>query len=204
LGLLGLALGSPESQNAVKNAKESAMTARITQVDYATSQGPAKELLDAVKGKMGMVPNLMKTMAVAPPVLEGYLGLNGALKKGVLTAALREQIALAVSQANGCEYCLSAHSLTGKMAGLKPDEILDARRGKAHEPKAQAALTLAQNMVERRGNVSDEQMAAARQGGLTDAEIVEVVGNVVVMTFTNYMNNVAHTVLDFPKVSAEL
>ena len=184
--------------------KEFAMTTRISPVNPAVAEGHAKELFSVVKSKFGTVPNALKTMGHAPSVLEGYLSLSSALSKGVLPASTREQIALVVSQINGCEYCLSAHSLTGKLAGLQPDQILAARRGVANDEKAQAALTLSQHIVERRGNVTDEQLAAARSAGLSDAELVEVVGNVTVMTLTNYLNNVARTDVDFPKVPVNL
>ena len=178
------------------------MSTRIAPVDPATTEGQTKELLNVVKAKFGTVPNAIRTMAHSAAALEGYTSLNGALAKGVLPKAVREQIALTVSQANGCEYCLAAHSLTGKFAGLQPDQIVAARRGKSNDAKAQAVLSLTQNILERRGNVSDEQLAAARAAGLSDAELVEVVANVTVMTFTNFLNNVAHTDVDFPKVPA--
>lgn len=177
------------------------MTSRIATVDAGTAQGKAQELLTVVKAKFGKAPNMMKTMAHSPAVLEGYLALAGALSKGVLPATVREQIALAVSQVNECEYCLSAHSLTGKLAGLTPDQITDARRGKASDPKIQAVLNLASNILERRGHVSDEEFGDAKQAGLTDAEINEVVANVALMNLTNYYNSVVATEVDFPRVS---
>jgi len=178
------------------------MTARITPVDPAVAQGQTKELLGAVKAKFGSVPNALKTLAHSAAALEGYLSLSGALAKGTLNAQTREQIALTVSQTNGCEYCLAAHSLTGKLAGLQPDQIVAARRGKSNDPKSQAILALTQNILERHGNVSDEQLANARAVGVSDAELVEIVANVTVMTYTNFLNNVAHTDVDFPKVPA--
>jgi len=177
------------------------MTARIAPVDPAAAEGRTRELLDTVKAKFGMVPNLLKTMAHSPAVLEAYMNLSGTLSRGVLPAPVREQIALAVSQANGCEYCLSAHTLTAKMAGLKPDQVIAARQGKAQDLKSQAVLNLALNVVERRGSVSDQQFNDARAAGLTAAEISEVVGNVALMTLTNYYNQLNQTDVDFSKVS---
>lgn len=178
------------------------MSNRITTVDPGTAQGQTKELLSTVKAKFGSVPNALKTMANSSAALEGYMSLSGALNKGVLPAPTREQIALTVSQANGCEYCLAAHSVTGKLVGLQPDQIVAARRGKGTDPKSEAVLALTQNILERKGKVSDEQLAEARAAGISDAELVEIVGNVAVMTFTNFLNNVAQTNVDFPRVAA--
>jgi AhpD family alkylhydroperoxidase len=89
-----------------------------------------------VQKKLGMTPNMMRTMAQSPAVLEGYLNLSSALGGGSLPAKLREQIALVVGEANGCEYCLSAHSAIGRMLGLSEEEILDSRRGESSEGKS--------------------------------------------------------------------
>jgi uncharacterized peroxidase-related enzyme len=177
------------------------MNARISPVDPANAQGKAKDLLAAVQAKLGMTPNMMRTMAQSPAVLEGYLSLSGALAHGALPGSVREQIALAVGQTNACEYCVSAHSVLGKMAGLKPDQILAARHGQASDGKASAAITLANEIVDRRGDVSDTQLAAARDAGLNDAELAEVVAHVALNVLTNYFNRVARTEVDFPKVA---
>lgn len=176
------------------------MTNRIPSVQPAVASDKAEALLRGVKAKMGVVPNMMKTMAHSPALLEGYLVFSGALGKGVLPAVVREQLALFVSQYNGCEYCLSAHTLFAGRAGLKPVQIAWAREGVADDPKTQAVLTLAGNLIDNRGDVTDEQLADAQEAGLTDAEIAEVVGHVALSTLTNYFNELAHTEVDFPRV----
>ncbi len=173
---------------------------RIHQIAPDSATGKAKELLDAVHGKLGLVPNITRAMANSPAVLEGYLGLSGALGKGSLSAKNREQIALAVGQANHCDYCLAAHSAIGKMVGLTPDQILDSRRGTAIDPKADAVIRFARKLVDDRGRVSDADVAEVRAAGLNDGAIAEVVANVALNIFTNYFNHVAETDIDFPKV----
>jgi AhpD family alkylhydroperoxidase len=102
---------------------------RITPVNPQVAQGRAKELLDAVKAKLGIVPNMTRSMAVSPSVLEAYLGFSGALAHGILPARVREQLALNVGEANHC-HCVSAHSALGKRAGLTDQDILGIRRGR--------------------------------------------------------------------------
>ena len=173
---------------------------RIHQIAPDSATGKAKELLDAVKGKIGLVPNITRAMANSPAALEGYLGLSGALGKGSLSAKNREQIALAVGQANQCDYCLAGHSAIGKMVGLTPDQILDSRRGTAIDPKSDAVIRFARKLVDERGRVSDADVAEVRAAGLDDGGIAEVVANVALNIFTNYFNHVAETDIDFPKV----
>jgi len=180
------------------------MTARIHPVDTAQVDEPTQQLFAAVKSRMGKVPNMMKTMAHSPALLEGYLAFSGALNKGVLPELIRQQIALFVSQQNGCEYCLSAHTSIGRHAGLSREQVLLARQGQAQEAKQQAVLDLVQNILVAHGDVSNEQFTTAREAGLNDAEIAEVVGHIALTTLTNYFNQITQAEVDFPKVSVEL
>ena len=177
---------------------------RIAPIDSARADSDIQATLSAVKAKIGMVPNLFSTFAQSPAVLNGYLALSDALGKGVLTAKQREIISLAVAQVNECHYCLSAHTLMGKGAGLSPEGIRKAREGKAESALDDAVASLARRVVDTRGQVSDADLAAARSAGLGDAHIIEVIGNVAINALTNYTNNVALTDIDFPKVDVEL
>lgn len=177
---------------------------RIQPIHPTEATGKAKDLLNAVQAKIGMTPNLMKTLAHAPAALEGYLNLSGALATGVLDAKFREQLALAVAQANSCEYCLSAHSTIGKMVGLGPDEIAQSRAAHAADAKRDAGLQFAQTLVVQRGLANDADLAAVRQAGFTEAEITEIVAHVALNIFTNYFNHVAQTEVDFPRVPVAL
>lgn len=171
---------------------------RIPTINPHEATGRSRELLDGVHAKLGVTPNLMRAMANSPAALESYLQFSGALGRGELSAKTREQVALAVAQANSCEYCLSAHSAIGKSAGLTPDQIRDARTGAATDSKTNAILKLTKQLVEKRGLVSDDDLDEARDAGVTDAEIAEVVANTALNIFTNYFNHVAETDIDFP------
>ena len=173
---------------------------RIQAIDYEQSTGKARELLDAVKAKLGITPNMMKTMAQSPAVLEAYLNFSGALGGGKLSARLREQIALISAEINGCGYCASAHTAIGKMVGLNEDAILAARNGNAADAKTDAALKFARAVIVNRGEVSDEDLQVVKDAGFSDGEVGEIVANVALNIFTNYFNEIAKTDIDFPKV----
>ena len=174
--------------------------ARLTQLLPEAASGRARELLDAVKDRLGLVPNMTRAMANSPAALDGYLQLSGALSRGTLPAKFREQIALAVAQANGCDYCVAAHSAVGRMVGLTDDRIRDSRLGTAVDPKADALVRFALKVLNARGAVSDGDLDEVRGAGFDDAAIAEVVANVALHVFTNYFNRLAETDLDFPKV----
>lgn len=172
---------------------------RLNTVDPVRAEGKAKTLLDAVKAKLGITPNLTKVMANSPAVLEGYLGLSGALAGGTLPAQLKELLAVDVGVANRCDYCVAAHTAIGKRLGLTAEQIDAGRKGTSEDPKTAAALGFARKLVANRGKATDADVAAVRDAGYTDGEIAEVVAHVALNTFTNYLNNVAETEIDFPK-----
>jgi uncharacterized peroxidase-related enzyme len=172
--------------------------ARFTQIDPETASGKAGELLSKVKAHMGLVPNMTRAMVTSPAVLEGYLGLSGALGRGALPAQLREKIALAVAEANDCGYCLAAHTAIGGMVKIAPDEIIESRRGHSPDSKTQAGLQFALDLLASRGHVSDSALAKIRAAGFSDGEIGEIVAHVALNVLSNYFNSVAQTDVDFP------
>jgi uncharacterized peroxidase-related enzyme len=178
---------------------------RISIPAVEQSVAASRPLLAAVKQQFGVVPNLMKLVGHSPAALEGYLSLNGALAKGRLDVQLRERIALAVAEYNGCDYCLSAHDYLGRnVAKLSDGEIGAARAGHSADARANAALRFARRVAETRGRVSDGDLAALRTAGFDEAGVIEIVVNVALNVLTNYVNNVAQTDVDFPKVNARL
>jgi uncharacterized peroxidase-related enzyme len=172
---------------------------RIPTVDPADATGAVAEMLADVQASLGTIPNLTRVMATAPAVLDGYLALSAALGKGRLNAGTRERIAVAVADANECDYCLAAHSYIGtNLAKLSNDEIAAARRFHSTDPKADAVLRLAHAVVRDLGAIPDEALTAARDAGITDGEILETVAHVALNYFTNAINRLAHTDVDFP------
>ena len=177
---------------------------RLSIPTVETSPEASKPLLAAVKQSLGVVPNLMKLVGHSPAALEGYLSLNGALGKGKLDAKLRERIALAVAEYNGCDYCLSAHDYLGRnVAKLSGDEIDAARDFHSDDARVDAALRFARRVTESRGRVSDADLAALHAAGFDEASTVEIVVTVALNVLTNYVNNVAQTDIDFPAVTAK-
>lgn len=170
-----------------------------TPASIADAPEASKASLEAVNNLLGSVPNLFRIVANSPETLEGYLGLNAALGKGLLDAPTRERIALAVAEFNGCNYCLAAHQYLGSnLAKLSAAEIEANRRGSSSDAKAAVAVEFAVKVVKNRGKVSDSDVVAVRAAGYSDAELVEIVGNVALNTLTNYVNEVLGTEVDFP------
>jgi uncharacterized peroxidase-related enzyme len=125
----------------------------------------SKPILDKVDKMLGFVPNLHRLMSLSPNALSGWATLMGSLAK-TLDVKTRDGIALAVSEADGCDYCLAAHSfIAGNVAKIPADEIELNREGRSSDPKRQAAVAFAKALIETRGKVSDAQFAAVREAG---------------------------------------
>jgi uncharacterized peroxidase-related enzyme len=175
-------------------------TQRIKAIDPGVATGKAKELLDAVVKKYGGAPNSFKTMAHSPAAFQGFLDLSGTLEGGVLPFETRYQIAIAVSEINGCAYCLSAFTAIGKGNGMKNETLAMCRTAGSTDPKIDAMLKFAAAIVRERGAVTPEAFQKVKSAGCSDEEILEIVANVVLFTFANYTNLVIGTEVDFPLV----
>jgi uncharacterized peroxidase-related enzyme len=183
-------MGEPKDQN------------RIQLVDPQHVTGKTRRMLGQVRAKLGLMPNLFRALANAPAALEAYMNFSAALAGGALDDSIREQIALAVAESNLCGYCLSAHVFLGQRAGLTPDEIANAIRARAADPKTDAILKLARNIVVQRAEITDSDLQRARVAGLSDGEIIETVANVALNIFMNYVSHAAGLPIDFPQNEA--
>jgi len=172
----------------------------LSMIDPATAEPRAKALLGGVQKKFGTIPNLMRVLAGNPAALGAYLNFSGALAGGKLGAKLHEQIALTVAEANGCDYCLAAHTQLGKRVGLGAMDILSARVGTSSDERVTAALAFVRKLVACQGRVSPDDIAQAKAAGLDDAEVVEIVAVVAISLFTNYLSLAASPEVDFPPV----
>jgi uncharacterized peroxidase-related enzyme len=173
---------------------------RIQAIDPGMAKGKAKELLDEVVKKYGGAPNSFKTMAHSPAGFQGFLGLSATLEGGVLPFETRYQIAIAVSEINGCPYCLSAFTAIGKGNGMKDETLAACRRAGSSDPKVDAILKFAAAIVRQRGAVTNEDFQKVKSAGCSDEEIQEIVANVALFTFANYINLVIGTEVDFPLI----
>jgi AhpD family alkylhydroperoxidase len=163
----------------------------MNQIDPSTATGTVRTLLDGIAKKRGHLPPLMRILAHSPAVLSGYIGFMSALAGGALTIAMQERIALAVSQANGCQGCLAAHLGFAKVAGLTEEEIAAARSFSSADPEAVEVLSFARVMLETRGHLSDAHRAAVRKSGLGERALVEVAALVAINILTNSVSSLA-------------
>lgn len=176
----------------------------IPPIPPADARGATQALFAAIQKQMGGVPNIFRTMGHSPAALKGYLDLSAALAGGTLGAQLREQIAIACAGTNGCDYCASAHTALGRMAGLDAAEMARNLGGSASDPKAHAIVTFVRKVVRERARITPGDVDALRAAGIDDGQLVEIVAHIAANLFTNYFNHIAGTAIDFPVVKTEM
>lgn len=173
---------------------------RIQPLSVETAEGRSQKLLIEIERETGGVPNILGTMARSSAVLHSYLSFAGAIKSGSLGPELRECVAMTVAGANECSYCAAAHHAIGRELGMDSEDLRSCLRGESGDAKTQAALDFSRQIIESRGLISDGQYQAIRDAGFSEGEVLELVATVSLNTFTNYINHVAGTELDFPEL----
>lgn len=175
--------------------------ARTTALKPEHVPAESKPTLDAFTKNIGFTPNMMAAFAQSPIAFNSWATLLGSLSKA-LDVKTRDSIGLAVSEVNGCNYCLTVHSFTAEhMAKLSAADIVLARKGHANDAKRDAAVQFARKVIETRGHVSETDLNLVREAGHTDANIIEIVALVAMYSLTNLFNNVFDHDKDFPAVA---
>ncbi|GAB3227339.1 peroxidase-related enzyme [Glycomyces halotolerans] len=169
-------------------------------VEHESATGSVKNQLDQIHATFGTVPAMFRAVANSPAALTSMWSSFGAFAGGVLGPALGEQVAVAVANRNACEYCLAAHTTLGRKAGVSPDALTAAQDGTSEDPRTAALLRFALQLVEHRGQVTPEDVQAVRDQGWDDEHIVEVIAQVALNLFTNYINIALDVPVDFPGV----
>jgi uncharacterized peroxidase-related enzyme len=175
---------------------------RLNVVEPEQAQGKTKELFNQEVKDKGRVLNIFKAMGNSPAALKAYLDMAATLAQGELLPEDREVIYLGVSQANNCNYCVSAHTGLAKKAGMTDDQIKAIRQFDPLSPKHAALLSFVRRVMENKGFVSDADVAAVRSAGYTDGQLAESIAYIGLATYSNYFNHVHDTPLDLPQAPA--
>ena len=172
---------------------------RIAPVPPNEAVGALAETYEAIAQTLGRVPNMAQVMGAQPIYLDMYMMMRRLLSEGRLDPLAREAIAITVARENDCDYCLAAHSSAAVgLFGADPDEVTAWMSGQSADAALGARLSFARRLLETRGAVAAEDLDAIRATGASDADIIEILGVVVMNIATNYFNRLADTDIDFP------
>ena len=131
---------------------------RILPLEPKNAAGKTKHIFDEMQAKFGRVPNLFRVLGNAPAALEAYVNFSSALASGTLDIRVQKQIGLTVAESNLCDYCVGVIMFIGSKVGLTEEEIADAIRARAADPKTDAILKLVRSIIIQRGEVTDSDL----------------------------------------------
>jgi len=175
---------------------------RLNVVTDEKAQGRVRELYDGLKKAVGKVPNIYQGVGNSPAALGALLQIGETLRQASLSGAETEAVKLVVAQTYGCNYCLAAHTMVGKKAGLTEEQTIAIRRGTVDQPKLSALVRFVNKAVQPAGRITDEELKAIRAAGFGDGQIAEILMVLAQTVFTTLFNRVHQTAVDFPPAPA--
>ena len=162
-----------------------------------TAPADSKAILEGAVKQMGVVPNLLATMAESPSILKAYTQLNELFTKTSFDAEELTVVWQTINVEHECHYCVPAH--TAIAHSMKVDEaITEALRNDTALPtaKLQALKDFTLSMVRERGNVPAAEMEAFFAAGYGQQQVLEVILGLSQKVISNYVNHVAKTPVD--------
>jgi len=172
--------------------------ANFTVHTLETAPAASRSLLENVKKALGFIPNLYAVFAESPAALQGALAIGDAFSRSTLSQAEQQLVALAVSEANDCQFCVAAHSTLAKRVAHVDPAVVAATRARQPLPDAKlnALVTFTRRIVEQRGFMLDADVEAFLHAGYTKGQVIEVLLGVGMKTFNNYVDHIAHVPLN--------
>jgi len=158
----------------------------------------SQAIFDQLHNQLGTVPNLYATIGYSDNALSSFLEFSGNAGKGSFTSKEIEAIKLAVSEANNCIYCKSAHTAIAKMNGFSEEETLQLRAATIEHAKLKTLTTLARDVAKNAGHVSDAIKQEFFAQGYDERALIDFVAVVASITFTNYVHGLTNVDVDFP------
>ena len=180
------------------------MNSRISVLNSSEASDEVKNMLSKIQESFGTVPNIFRVMANSETTLKSLLNFSNILSSGTLDRDIAERIAILSAVENGCEYCLAAHSHIAKSIGVSEEEICLSQNAQSTDSRIQSALYFARSIIRNKGLISDQGFNDLRSNGFSDSEILEIIANVSLNIFTNYINNANKTAVDFPPISSAI
>jgi uncharacterized peroxidase-related enzyme len=176
---------------------------RLSVPNLESDAGPSGQIYAQIKKAIGSVPNTFAAIAAhQPAALKSILAADAVLAASSLTKREQEIIKLVISSAAGCDYCVAAHDHLAQLAGVKPDALKQIRTGQpTGDAKRDALAGFVRKLAQSSGTVSDEDFAAIKAAGYSDAQLVEISLAFATTVFTNVFNRINDTEIDFPAVA---
>ena len=162
-----------------------------------TAPEKSREILSAVNGKLGFVPNVVGALAESPAVLKGWVDMKAASESGLFSPVERKIVHMTVSYLNDCNYCIAAGTTLGEKENIPRDLLNDLRNDRPlKDQKLEHLRLFTKSVMKKLGRPDREDIDAFLKAGYTNAHILEVVMGISLSVMGNYINHIAVPPLD--------
>ena len=166
---------------------------RLSRMKRSDVSEPVGMIYDRYMQQRGNVPNMFRTVAHRPEILQTMIAhFEAILTTGTLSTKLKELVIVRTSQLNACDYCLASHSLIAKKLGWSEEQVADLANFEQRTDFSEAekaALRLAETMTLRSNSLSDAEFANLRRF-YDEGEIVELLAAIGLFNYFNRFNNI--------------
>lgn len=166
--------------------------ARISRLGRRDVSEAVGEIYDRYVRQRGNVPNMFRTVAHRPEILQTMIAhMEAVLNTGTLPTALKELVIVRTSQMNSCEYCLASHSLLARKLGYSEAQLAALptfESSAAFTAREKVALRLAERLTRNTGPLDDTELAELK-AHFTEGEIVELMAASGLFNYFNRFNN---------------
>jgi pimeloyl-ACP methyl ester carboxylesterase/alkylhydroperoxidase family enzyme len=164
-------------------------------MDSVPSEG--RELVSAMSGAFGFVPNLGYALGAEPVVLDVYMKMLQALG-GTVLGPIAQQVALgAASRTNGADYAVAVHATMAKKMGASEDVVNTIRSGDSYaDPKLEAVRAFTSAIASKRTQVSDSDVKQLVSAGYDRRAAVALALAAGAKTLVNAVTHLSRPELD--------
>ncbi len=164
-----------------------------------TAPEKSKPLLEASLKQNGMIANLHGILAESPELYIAYRELNDLFVASSFNAEELTVVWQTINVEHNCTYCVPAHTAIANKMKVDP-ALTEALREQKQMPtdKLQALQDMTQSMVRKRGNVSEEEIAAFYATGYAQRQLLDIILGLSQKVISNYVNHIAQTQVDKP------
>jgi uncharacterized peroxidase-related enzyme len=165
--------------------------ARVAAVDPAQADPSLKDLFADFIRERGAVPNMFRTLAHDPTLLQTWFDMfRATLREGAVTTRVKEMVAVRVSHLNQSRYCLGSHTGLAKRFGVTDAQVscLTGADAATFTPGEKAAIVFGEALTLHPEGVPDSVFEEMRKHW-TERQIVEITAVACMFNSFNRFNN---------------
>lgn len=148
---------------------------RLSAASAGPTIGVTGKIVDKIETAIGEIPNTFNALEEHCPTAVGAMLADGSLATGALNRHDQATINLVISHVAGCDYCVAAHSMLGRLAGLTPAELLQIRKDEpTGNAKRDALVRFMHRLARTGGFINDDDFGTIKAAGYSDEQLVDI------------------------------